>query len=135
PAEGEHLLLAAAHGPRDLLHPAAEDREGVDGTLDPRRLLAGAAEDSEVLPDGQGWEDAATLGDETDPQRPEGVRGTAGDVPAVDDEPSAGRFEEARGDAQQRRLPGAVRSQQSDDRIVRDDEGDVPQNGGQPVAG
>lgn len=88
PADGKHLLLAAAEAAGELsgvLRQAREElvhaRQGLP-VLGPEALAVGA--EAQVVVDRHGGEDAAPLGHDRHPVHADPVRGQGGDLDAVD---------------------------------------------------
>ena len=128
PAEGEHLLLAAGQGRggavQAVLHAQRHQLQG--GIQPPLRLGAVAARaisaKHQVLPARQLTEQAAPLGHQHDALLDEGAAGQPGLHHAVDLDRAAGGRNDSAQDLRQRRLAGAVGSEDGRERARRHDQ-------------
>ena len=127
-ADREHLPLAAGEQPRLARAQARERRKVLVDRLDepaPLRRARGARHGGlEVFGDREVLEHLAALGDEHDAERGHAVRRAVLDALALVADRAFGDArvvdpEEARDRAERRRLAGAVRAEQRDDRALR----------------
>ena len=115
PHQGQHLLLPPTKAPCYLLQAGGERRKGRQGLLDGGGLLALGRLEDEVVLHRQRGEDPPSLGEAAHTPPRHVVRPLPGDVLSVEDDPPARGLDDARSHSQQRRLAGAVGSEESED--------------------
>ncbi|GAA2874993.1 hypothetical protein GCM10020220_075620 [Nonomuraea rubra] len=130
PAEGEHLLLAAAEAARGLLEPLLQDREVLVDAFEVvvhGRAAPDVRAEPEVLLDGQRHERAAPLGHVGDAEPGDGVGRAAGQGDAAERDRAARPHHAGQG-AQQRGLAGAVGAEDRADLALADGEAHAVQH-------
>src|SRR6266542_933658 len=129
--DGEHLLLAAREGPRELTPALGERRKELEDAGEvvgpPRARRRRQRPHLEVLHHGHGAEDLAALGNVGDAE-PGPLRGREAQevAPLVDDAPGGGR-DRPRDRLEEGRLAGAVRADDGHELAVSDLQRDLPQ--------
>ena len=128
----EHLLLAAGHGPRELVAPLGEDREEF---VDPGVVTdaPGVGAERQVLRDGHAGEELALLGHDRDAARDDLVRPEARELLAVEPDRAVGGSVQAHDGLDERRLPCPVRSEDRHALAVADAQGEAPEDLQAPV--
>src|SRR5438128_2011972 len=116
-ADGDHRLLAARHGSRELLpafgEPGERGEHLVEVLLDDASVLFEVGAEPQVLDDREAGKDFATLGNAGDSLGHDPVRLQPGEVPPAEEDAPAPWRRQPEDGTDERRLPGTVRAEQA----------------------